>query len=123
MSHISNESHKDKEYLKWLRQQFCVACKSPPPNDPHHCFKRFHDMLCIALCRSCHSSLHRVGKKTWQEKTGLYYENEIIKNLVRYVKFLREMGKRNQRIIDGIPNPCFSQFEVDRLLKNQINED
>lgn len=57
----------------------CVICRSPPPNDAHHCFHdrygthRASNWQVIPLCKECHQSgidaIHK-DKKGWLRRHG-----------------------------------------------------
>lgn len=54
--------HLDNDLLKEFRDKSCEWCGLPPPNDPHHIFKRGFGggnrfdirFNLISLCRECH---------------------------------------------------------------------
>ena len=50
-------------YLEFVRDQTCILCKAPPPNDPHHygrkgLSQKTHDYCTVPLCRLCHDKCH-----------------------------------------------------------------
>jgi 5-methylcytosine-specific restriction endonuclease McrA len=63
----------NKALIKAINALPCNACLKPAPNDAHHIKSRGsggHDEThnLVALCRSCHQNLHRIGLNSFAEK-------------------------------------------------------
>ena len=71
------EPKRDKNYLKWVRDELeCSICGCPFP-DPHHLIghgqggmaTKASDYFIMPLCRKHHDELHR-GVNTWEMNHG-----------------------------------------------------
>lgn len=71
----------DKEYVSWIHQWPCCACKSKNRAiHAHHTDRRSQlgsDRTCVPLCYTCHNELHTKGVKTFEAKYRLNFK-EIV---------------------------------------------
>lgn len=92
-------------YLEWLRQQPCIRCYKPGPNDPHHCgyfgtAKRNHDEYTCSLCRRCHEQAERnkINKRWLIERAVKQFSKWLSqlpagKKEITLIKLYKEMDK------------------------------
>ena len=61
-------THRNNEYIKFIRMQPCIACGAPAPSAAHHCRRidpgrpsqsRVSDYNCLPFCVVCHDFEHR----------------------------------------------------------------
>jgi len=60
----TNPTKAERAHMGKVKNLDCSVCNAPPPSDAHHI-----DQKCafttVALCRSCHNSLHG-SKAIWR---------------------------------------------------------
>lgn len=67
----------DEDYLQFVRQQSCVYCGKPGPNDPDHIRSRGwrepkrNDYAVLPTCRNCHTIRHNIGFAAMMEAKNL----------------------------------------------------
>ena len=71
------------DYLEYIRSLPCLICNKQPPSHPHHTKTRGSggsDLTTIPLCFKHHREVHIIGKKTFQKKYDIVF-NEVIRGL------------------------------------------
>ena len=65
-------------FIEWIRHQACLRCGVSRPG-PHHVKSRGSggqdEANLVPLCRVCHTVLHQVGRKTFEDRIGYTLEN------------------------------------------------
>jgi hypothetical protein len=93
--------YRNKEHLRLVAQQACLAC-GRKPSDPHHLRfmqpralgRKVSDEFAVPLCRTHHREAHRAGdERAWWEQVG-----------IDPVKVARELW-RKVRLSDGTLQP------------------
>jgi ERF superfamily len=93
--------YRNKEHLRLVAQQACLAC-GRKPSDPHHLRfmqpralgRKVSDEFAVPLCRTHHREAHRAGdERAWWEQIG-----------IDPVKVARELW-RKVRLSDGTLQP------------------
>ncbi len=82
---------RDEDYLDYIRGLPCTVCKQP--SEPHHTGGggmglKGADYRTIPLCgglQGHHRQCHDIGKKTFYVKHNIDVQEEIIRNLERYL--------------------------------------
>jgi hypothetical protein len=71
--------HRNKEHLRFVRQQPCLVC-GRKPSDAHHIRfvqpralgQKVSDEFAVPLCRSHHRAVHRIGdERAWWHTAGI----------------------------------------------------
>jgi hypothetical protein len=63
---LNKLNNKERRHLARVKELPCSVCDEPGPSDAHHIEQKLQ-YCCVALCRSCHNSLH--GEKLiWKVK-------------------------------------------------------
>jgi hypothetical protein len=71
--------HRNKEHLRFVRQQPCLMC-GRKPSDAHHIRfvqpralgQKVSDEFAVPLCRSHHRAVHRIGdERAWWQNAGI----------------------------------------------------
>lgn len=83
--HPKNFICENKDYEEFVKSFPCLGCNSECVDGHHAYHRRNNSYMLLPLCRLCHIQAHR-GEETWQIKTGIYYDNEIMKMLMRYIE-------------------------------------
>ena len=87
------KTYEDPKYLKWKRGQTCGVYGCDKVGEPHHVrhqvwgsgtSKKPHDYVCVSRCREHHNPVY--------DDFGIngMVELEIIDNLMRYIKSIKE---------------------------------
>ncbi|MFC1567334.1 hypothetical protein ACFL3R_00670 [Thermodesulfobacteriota bacterium] len=88
-------THRDEDYLNYIRTLPCTYCMSVPiedkPNHPHHeplgdsggYGLKSSDYFTVPLCGTCHSTVHLCGAETFWE--GFDIKRVIIDLMSSYI--------------------------------------
>lgn len=82
--------YRSKGYMAFIRNQPCIV-DGKVPSDSHHCAGsagtalKNTDLTCIPLCRWCHSSIHTIGRRSFEEQHNISISTELYKWLMRYI--------------------------------------
>jgi hypothetical protein len=90
--------HRNRQHLRYVAQQACLAC-GRKPSDPHHLSftqpralgRKVSDEFAVPLCRGHHRAVHRArDERVWWRQAGI----DPIKVARRLWKATRGMGQR-----------------------------
>jgi hypothetical protein len=71
---------RSSRYLSHIREECCLVCGTPPPNDAHHLrhsqksgmSQKVDDNWTVPLCRTCHTDCHTRGRESeWWALNGI----------------------------------------------------
>jgi hypothetical protein len=101
ISHFKKKRVKNPHYLRFIREQSCVACGAFPKSQAHHCYAggtgtKCNDMDTIPLCGMCHRILHDQGKKTFLK---LYSLPDYADLISEYQEKYKNKGKYVQQLL------------------------
>ena len=86
----------DKDYLEHIKHRSCCVKDNTCLGDvvPHHTISvgaRGSDYRTVSLCAQHHHEVHFVGRKTFQEKYNVDFREVIIKQLIDYIRELKQL--------------------------------
>ena len=83
----------DKDYLAYIRKQPCLVglfCRGrvAPHHDPS-IGAGGSDYRALPLCANHHTTVHQIGRKSFQDRSMLNFNKERVRLLIGYIKRLR----------------------------------